>query len=61
MPTLQLRKVIAMSSKILNYCLETYGVETYEELQEILELCEDYDAEFDDSEPESVDWGTDET
>jgi hypothetical protein len=40
-----------MSSKILNYCLETYGVETYEELQEILELCEDYDAEFDDSEP----------
>jgi hypothetical protein len=50
-----------MSSKILNYCLETYGVETYEELQEILELCEDYDAEFDDSEPESVDWGTDET
>ena len=61
MPTLQLRKVIAMSSKILNYCLETYGVETYEELQEILELCEDYDAEFDDSEPESVDWETDET
>jgi hypothetical protein len=50
-----------MSSKILNYCLETYGVETYEELQEILELCEDYDAEFDDSEPESVDWETDET
>lgn len=61
MPTLQLRKVITLSSKILNYCLETYGVETYEELQEILELCEDYDAEFLDSEPESVDWGTDES